>query len=70
MSDHDDEVGAIEEALRAQGYEVKLQELPDGKFLAEAIPIGVTRSGPGITFRGDTRLEAAGRVRRALPPTA
>jgi len=60
-------VDAIQEALRARGYEVKIQELPDGKFLAEAIPIGVTRSGPGITFRGDTRLEAAERVQKALP---
>ncbi len=65
----DDEVGAIEAALRKRGYTLKIQELPDGKLVAEAIPTGVTRSGPGITFRGDTRLEAAQRVQSALTPT-
>jgi len=69
MSD-DDEVRAIEEALREQGHELRIQELPDGAFWAEAIPIGAVRSGPGITFGGTTRLEAAQRVRSALPPTS
>ena len=67
MSDHDTELAAVQDALRAQGYEIKFQELPDGKFMAEAIPVGITRSGPGIMFRGDTQLEAAQHVQRALP---
>ena len=69
MSDSDAELGAVQDALRAQGYEIKFQELPDGKFMAEAIPVGVTRSGPGIMFRGDTQLDAAQRVQKALPST-
>ncbi len=70
MTQHDDEVGTIREALLAQGYHLGTQELPDGAFKAEAIPVGASRSGPGITFGGQTELEAARRVWSALRPKA
>jgi hypothetical protein len=53
-----------------QGYRLSTQPLADGAFMAEAIPVSGTRSGPGRRYRGPDELEAARRALESLTPEA
>lgn len=70
MAEHDDEVGTIREAMLRQGYRLSTQPLADGAYMAEAIPVSGTRSGPGRMFSGVTEPEAARRALESLAPEA
>ncbi len=68
MAVHDAEVGGVRQEMLRRGYRLSTQPLADGAFMAEAIPVAGTRSGPGRMFSGADELEAARRALESLTP--
>lgn len=69
MTAHD-EVDGIRQQMLARGYRLTTQTLADGAYMAEAIPVSGTRSGPGRMVSGATEPEAARRALESLPPSS